>query len=356
MTVWIIPAADSKAAKNYPKTLSNPIANERLNKVRMFTHLPNIDLYAWGFPDNDKNLSNIKKMEIGDICFFYCQSGTKEKSKYRWVARVAEVPPLNSANEISEAFWDEKGFIPYLLDKPIDISISTEEFGLSLNPITSYMRSHPLGSMSLSDEEKAKPAIDEHGSFDAWALDLIEKQTFSTNSKIDIQRYFVDPVDGNLSNGIEITTGLFNPKLKQINPEKKTTNANGFVRRSKESKKIGDLGENIVFQYLQETLSSDLLSSLEWVATKGLKPGWDIQYMDSSNNIIAVEVKATTASKFQTVEITANELESAKKKGKDFHLYLLSNCMNPTKRKIEIIVDPAEKYKDLLTPTMYRIG
>lgn len=355
MTVWIIPAADSKAAKNYPKTLSNPIKNERLDKVKALTYLPNIALYAWGFPNNNKNLSNIKKMEVGDICFFYCQSGTKEKSKYRWVARVAEVPPLDNANKISEAFWDEKGFIPYLLDKPIEISISTEEFGLSLNPVTSYMRSHPLGSMNLSDEEKAKPAIDEHGSFDAWAVDLIEKQSNSSFSTIEIQNYFADPIDGNLSNGIEITNGLFNPKSKLVNTEKKPSN-NGLVRRSKESKRIGDLGESIVFKYLQETLPNDLLASLEWVASKGIKPGWDIQYKDSDNNIIAVEVKSTTASKFQTVEITANELESAMKKGRHFHMYLLANCMNPKKRKIEIIEDPAEKYKNLLTPTMYRIG
>ena len=67
-------------------------------------------------------------------------------------------------------------------------------------------------------------------------------------------------------------------------------------------------------------------------------------------------MKSTTASKFQTVEITANELESALRKGKHFHMYLLANCMNPTKRKIEIIEDPAEKFKDSLTPTIYRIG
>lgn len=355
MTVWIIPAADSKAAKNYPKTLSKPISNERLEKIKSLTHLPNIDLYAWGFPDNDKNLSNIKKMEIGDICFFYCQSNSKEKSKYRWVARVAEIPPLVIADDISEAFWDEKGFIPYLLDKPIEISISTEQFGLSLNPIASYMRSHPLGSMSLSDEDKAKPAIDEHGSFDAWALDLIEKQANDSIAEIEIQNYFADPIDGDLSEGVEITSGLFNPRPKRVGTDKKSKN-NRFVRRSQESKKIGDLGESIVFQYLQETLPSDLLPSLEWVASKGIKPGWDIQYKDSANNIIAVEVKATTASKFQTVEITANELESAIRKGKHFHMYLLANCMNPTKRKIEIIEDPAEKYKASLTPTMYRIG
>lgn len=294
-------------------------------------------------------------MEVGDICFFYCQMGTEEKNKYRWVARVAEVPSLDIADDISEAFWNEKGFIPYLLDKPIEISISTEEFGFSLNPIASYMRSHPLGSMSLSDEEKAKPAIDEHGSFDAWALDLIEKQAVGSFSEVEIQNYFVDPINGNLSKGVEITSGLFNPKPKQTSTDKKPSK-NGFVRRSKESKKIGDLGESIVFQYLQETLSSDLLPSLDWVASKGVKPGWDIQYEDSENNIIAVEVKSTTASKFQTVEITANELESAIKKGKHFHMYLLANCMNPNKRKIEIIEDPAEKYKDSLTPTIYRIG
>lgn len=355
MPVWIIPAADSKAAENYPKTLSNPISSARLNQIRSFTNLPNIDLYAWGFPENEKNISNIKKMEIGDICFFYCKSDTKEKSKYRWAARVVDVPPVKHAKVISKAFWDQEGFIPYFLDKPIEISISTEDFGLSLNPINSYMRSHPLGSMWLDREDKAKPAIEEFGSFDSWALNLIEKISNSTISTIDLQNYFINPIEGNLSKGIEITTGLFSPQHKQVGTEKKSS-IPSFVRRSKESKKIGDLGESIVFQYLQETLPSDLLPSLLWVASKGLKPGWDIQYVDSENNLIAIEVKSTTSSKFQSVEITANELESAKAKSKHFHIYLLSNCMNPTKRKIEIITDPAEKYKDLITPSVYRIG
>ena len=73
-----------------------------------------------------------------------------------------------------------------MLDKPIQMFLTTDELGQSLNPIEPYMRNHPMQATRLENKDRARPAIDKFGSFDAWALDLINRSVI-TNIASDIE-------------------------------------------------------------------------------------------------------------------------------------------------------------------------
>ena len=45
-----------------------------------------------------------------------------------------------------------------------------------------------------------------------------------------------------------------------------------------------------------------MVKELKWVANENIKPGWDIQYLDSKNSLICVEVKSTTQKIFSSIQ------------------------------------------------------
>jgi hypothetical protein len=47
------------------------------------------------------------------------------------------------------------------------------------------------------------------------------------------------------------------------------------------------------------------------MAKEGCNPGWDIQYEDAADELIAVEVKGTTDSSFASIELTGGEWKAA---------------------------------------------
>lgn len=105
---------------------------DRIRKALKSYQLPSGNLYARGFPRNSANDSKFEKIKLGDICFFY--GFHKTGNKYLWAARVNRLIPKDKAEDISLAFWDNCNFLPYMLDGPIEIFLTTEELGRSLNP------------------------------------------------------------------------------------------------------------------------------------------------------------------------------------------------------------------------------
>lgn len=178
MTVWIVPAADDDAQENYPKTLIAPVGQRRIDKLPEALLLPPGEIYAWGFPDNERNRKKLEKMAPGDICLFYTMG--RLGKHYGWAARVLKPLPREIAKEVSSAFWDSDGFLPYLLEQPVEISASAEELGKSLDPAGHYLTESQRGSMRISSKKGIKHAIQQHGSVEAWALDFI-RQYASTN-------------------------------------------------------------------------------------------------------------------------------------------------------------------------------
>ena len=82
-------------------------------------------------------------------------------------------------------------------------------------------------------------------------------------------------------------------------------------------------------------------TELRWVAGEGETPSWDIQYVDASSQLVAVEVKSTSAAAFTSVELTQNEWDAARKLRNRYWLLMVTECLglNP---KIHIVKDPAE--------------
>lgn len=119
------------------------------------------------------------------------------------------------------------------------------------------------------------------------------------------------------------------------------------ARHSRASKKIGDRGERLVFEYLRDQLRkhgrNDLADQVIWhqESLTERTPGWDITSFDpATGKKIRVEVKASQGKTINEVILTRNEWIAAAKYASSYQIYLISNVLknNPT---IEILRDPA---------------
>ena len=136
-----------------------------------------------------------------------------------------------------------------------------------------------------------------------------------------------------------LTGGLLLPKKKRIiNAE--LSAVNGKSRRSKIAKLVGDRAEQAALKFIRENvLHIEQGHSLKWVADVGLKPGWDIEYVNSYGELVAVEVKGSTAGTFSCIELTANEWKMAEQLRSRYWVYLVGKC-DTAIPKISRIQDP----------------
>jgi hypothetical protein len=146
----------------------------------------------------------------------------------------------------------------------------------------------------------------------------------------------------------EIEVSLF-PPLEEINinlgtsslleakkpkTSKKVSESIGSYS-TKNAKKYGDRGENIVMKHLRDTLPKSEAHTLRHHAVENEKDGYDISYVNSAGEKIYIEVKATNAATFNSFIITINELNAAEKHGNAYKIYLVNNV---TSKKVNIDV------------------
>lgn len=119
----------------------------------------------------------------------------------------------------------------------------------------------------------------------------------------------------------------------------------------------GMRGEEIVVKYLSDKLMPTERQRIRWVSILGEKPGWDIEYVDSHNRLIAIEVKGTTGKSFPNVEITGNEWEAANRLKDRYWIYLVSDCCskNPRIQRIQNPFNLKESGKLQVTPMLWRV-
>lgn len=352
MSVWIIPAVDDDARANYPKTLIAPVEQQRLDRLPEALEVPAGEVYAWGFPDKERNRAWLRQMAPGDICFFYTEG--RSGRQYGWAARVLKPLPLEQAKSVSSAFWDSEGFLPYLLERPVEISAPTEVLGKSLDPSGGYLWSHPQGSMPIANRERIAHALESFGTVEAWAIQFIRQHAVSVlPASGDIEHVLEEVVEA--STGRIGLAEVFKPKTGRI-AEESARWGGGAVRRSKRSKLVGDLGERAVLAHLKATLPAALRYSVRWVAQAGETPGWDIEYVGSDGDLIMVEVKSTTCDAFVSFELTENELRAAQRHGDRYHLFLVANCGNRKAQRLQVIQNPAKAFESLIRPITYRVG
>ena len=141
---------------------------------------------------------------------------------------------------------------------------------------------------------------------------------------------------------------------KEASPTASRPSAN--KRYSKDAKFIGDCAEKQVLAYLKTPSGKaefDIHSGLCWVAQENKKPGYDIEYINSSGEIVGIEVKGSITKSFSSFELTANEWSAAKKLGDRYVLVLVADVGN--KPKFECFRNPAADNNFSAEPSSYTI-
>jgi hypothetical protein len=120
---------------------------------------------------------------------------------------------------------------------------------------------------------------------------------------------------------------------------------------------VGKRAEAIVIKHLKQSLSEQETDTIRWLSQENTKPGWDIEYHDSEDNIVAIEVKGTTGRVFPNIELTSNEWDAAVRLKDSYHIYLVSDCLS-TNPIIQCIKNPFKlKESGILdvTPLIWKI-
>jgi hypothetical protein len=154
-----------------------------------------------------------------------------------------------------------------------------------------------------------------------------------------------------LESQIEPPPLFLDPIVKEFSvrkPKGKKSSGGGTKNKriSKESKKVGDRGEELVFDLevaKLKKLGCDP-SGVKWLAREGITPGWDITSIDEFGQPLHIEVKASIGADVSNLILTANEYSAAKDHKSKYCIYLVTNVMKerPT---IEIIRDPLKRIK-----------
>lgn len=160
----------------------------------------------------------------------------------------------------------------------------------------------------------------------------------------------------------EVEIPLVPEKRALLLPQTHTTKGEGRSgrsanRNSRYAKQIGDRAEKIVYQHLSNQLDRLGATELCWIAQEGETPGWDIQYLDAHGKLTAIEVKGTSATAFNSVELTRNEWDAARKLGERYYLFLVAECLSISP-KFQMVKSPADLVDtgDLtITPLRWRL-
>lgn len=155
----------------------------------------------------------------------------------------------------------------------------------------------------------------------------------------------------------------FNPLDVERNPKSKKSKGSSKPRKpSLPSKKVGDAGENHVFEYERNKLMKLGMEDLAEQIVKQYEdlsdfPGYDLQSFDEKGNKIFIEVKSTKGKNKNYFEISTNEINTAKELGESYYIYQVTSAL--TEPKISTVINNLHSYKDqdkvLIEPMMYKV-
>jgi len=149
---------------------------------------------------------------------------------------------------------------------------------------------------------------------------------------------------------VEPATEVHPPDVKdfQIREPAKESGAGkpGFRRYSPESRKVGDAGERIVFNYERDRLvklgHQDLADRVRWHSQHLEFPGWDITSFDEQGQELFIEVKGSIGKFVSVINLTVNEWNAANapSRAARYFIYLVTNTLSE-QPAIERIANPA---------------
>jgi len=138
----------------------------------------------------------------------------------------------------------------------------------------------------------------------------------------------------------------FKPREKNKKIKISTVSQAKNKRNTQQSKKVGDAGEEHVYLYEYDKLKKLDLENLSKQIVKHYDlyefVGWDITSYDKDGNEIYIEVKSTRGKELNSIGITRNEWDAAKKKGDKYYIYLVNNALNEKVKIFEKIKNPAK--------------
>ena len=131
-----------------------------------------------------------------------------------------------------------------------------------------------------------------------------------------------------------------------------------FRKLQERKYEIGQLGEKYIVKYERQNLikigRNDLADKVRRISEEDIGAGYDILSFDINGKSKYIEVKTTTGTG-STFELTANELHSAEKLGKQYWLYFVRDIGGTP--KVTKISNPSEQIGKLIDirPTAYTV-
>ena len=158
---------------------------------------------------------------------------------------------------------------------------------------------------------------------------------------MDWQEETIDTID---ANQLVLKENILKPKRKEtaLAKEKfRAIKAPDYSVRDAKNKKIGDLGEELVFEYEKKRLIDegrpDLAKKVEHTSKKiGDGTGYDIKSFNKDSSVRYIEVKTTSGNINTEFFISPNEIHFSKIHFQNFYLYRVYNVKkNPEFYKFE---------------------
>jgi hypothetical protein len=351
--IWLIPASNPLATANLARSMENEIDIEIRHALR---ERGVEQRYAWGAQRgiNASNLSIYRAMQAGDVCLFYTadQREVDEPVKaYRWAATITE---LLEDQTVADQVWppEQEGGsfeLMYFLTTPVKIYITPEQLSLLLTEHGEKYASPPKGFMKL-DQKNLDFVCDKYGSPERFLTHVL---THNAEEDASVEDY----PDLAFASSLSDAAPAFVDDLLLV--KKKSSKGKSSVvaqRRSRCSKEVGDEAELFILELLREgKVPGVMATEIQHVADQ--KVGWDIQYYDEHYNLVRVEVKGSTASKFSNFELTINELNCLTEHANLYHFYLVGGCRSAS-RRVQIIDDMAKRLAEngaVASPITFRL-
>jgi len=246
----------------------------------------------------------------------------------------------------------------------------------SLKHINHYLVSLDLDTKELMDSNvvyKRKALVDfknRDKDMKKWSIDIFALFLWSHYPKepLDPKDIAVTPKDKEIVfptiNSISFIEQELSTDYKSKEPKTYSTTASpDYEKEAKKYKMVGDRGEYVVIQAEISRLVKELSISenkakklIKWVSRESDTYGYDILSVNKDMSPRYIEVKATQGKPGDAdFYYTQNELETAKKQGENYYIYLVYEILTP-KPKVWMLKNPfVDGDGVVLKPVKYKV-
>lgn len=194
-------------------------------------------------------------------------------------------------------------------------------------------------------------------------INYILDSNSNSSSEINVKEEhdFVYQVQENLDKvKIKESKGVLVSKKIKNTSKRKSKKKTDFFEKSINDKKIGDLGEKIIFASIQNYLKEKfgISDSVIHVSEIDDSAGYDIKLKDKEGKSIYIEVKTTSGPKSTPFYVSENELETSEKYKERYLIVRLYNVNKNSNFEFEyyVIKGPLKECPKInISPTNYQV-